>query len=271
MNFLSRFSVHRRKQFCVLLLGLSVFVFYLLFSLLISYVFSVIGFSVVLSSYLSDFLMILLFGYFYYRLAASFDHRVNFSRFSGYGWALLLFLFISFYVFSQSMGALVETWFPSSYMGVYQNMEGSDLILYLVLSITIAPLAEELLFRGFLYQMLREKFSIPVCLFISSSLFAFIHGTTGHIPVTVGLTLFLCLLLELTGKLRYAIGFHIFYNVLGLAYITRVSFTYLQIIVCYFCILFLLVFAYFHIDRLRHLFSVGGIPPIESYLDSKRK
>lgn len=262
-------SLHRTK-ICLMLLGLLVFAFYYFISLFLSYLVAALSLPYLLSSYFSDGLMIVLFGIPYYRLFVRPRKRMSY-RFSGYGWTVLIFLFISMYVFSQAMGTLVETWFPSQYMQVYQSMEGWNLVAYLILSITVAPIAEELIFRGFLYQSLRRVFSIPVCVIISSVLFAFVHGTTGHIPVTFALTLFLCLLLELTGQMRYVIGFHMFYNLLGIAYITRVSFTVWQVVLCYFGILAVLMLGLAYRKKVRKIFAVGGLSSVEAYLDAKRK
>ena len=45
-----------------------------------------------------------------------------------------------------------------------------------LLSITLAPLMEELFFRGFLYPVLARKIGVPIAIFLTASSFALLHG-----------------------------------------------------------------------------------------------
>jgi membrane protease YdiL (CAAX protease family) len=45
-----------------------------------------------------------------------------------------------------------------------------------LLSITLAPLMEELFFRGFLYPVLERKIGVPIAIFLTAFSFALLHG-----------------------------------------------------------------------------------------------
>jgi membrane protease YdiL (CAAX protease family) len=45
-----------------------------------------------------------------------------------------------------------------------------------LLSITLAPLMEELFFRGFLYPVLARKIGVPIAIILTASSFALLHG-----------------------------------------------------------------------------------------------
>lgn len=209
----------------------------------------------VLAGYAGDLTFLLFGGILYFFVYQRKQEPSVFPGFSGAGWACLIGLFCLLYVFSQACGSALESVFPSSYMTVYTSLSGTELSLYLLLSVTVAPVCEELLFRGFLYRYLRQQFSLPVCLCLSAGLFALAHGTLGHVPVTVGLTLFVCLMIEWTGRLRYAIGFHMLYNLIGICYIFSMPLTFFWSVFS-FCLvaavlLFALAFRRFLLPRLQ--------------------
>jgi hypothetical protein len=45
-----------------------------------------------------------------------------------------------------------------------------------ILSVTLAPLMEELFFRGFLYPVLARRFGLPIAVFLTALAFALLHG-----------------------------------------------------------------------------------------------
>jgi membrane protease YdiL (CAAX protease family) len=66
----------------------------------------------------------------------------------------------------------------------------SDIVALLVLSIVIAPLAEELFFRGFLYNCLRRNLGTWMALLAQAGLFAIMHSySTSRTLVVFGLGL----------------------------------------------------------------------------------
>ena len=110
---------------------------------------------------------------------------------------------------------------------------------------------EEFLFRGFFYKYLRKQYSVFVCAIVSSVVFGLSHGTTEHMPMTCAFGLFLCFIFELTGKIRYCIGFHILANLLGMVYIVSIPISYVFCIVVYFIYIAVMLVMLAGVDVLR--------------------
>jgi len=58
----------------------------------------------------------------------------------------------------------------------YLNLSGFHFVWMLILSIIVVPLAEEVVFRGFVYRLIQQKTSIISAAAISSLIFATLHG-----------------------------------------------------------------------------------------------
>lgn len=82
----------------------------------------------------------------------------------------------------------------------------------LLLAIVVAPVVEEIVFRGGIFRFFKGKTSLAVALFISGIVFGLIHGNLHSLPglVTVGICLGLSY--ELSGNIRVPIFFHAFFN-----------------------------------------------------------
>lgn len=97
-----------------------------------------------------------------------------------------------------------------------------ELLLAFATLVIAAPVAEEILFRGYLYGKLRRSTSIWLTMLVTSLLFAALHlpGTEGlqwNVAVDVFvLSLFLCGLREITGSIWAGILLHSIKN--GIAY-----------------------------------------------------
>jgi membrane protease YdiL (CAAX protease family) len=82
----------------------------------------------------------------------------------------------------------------------------------ILMAVVVAPVAEEVLFRGYLYGVIRRYCGRIAAIAVSSLLFAAIHV---HLPSAPGLLLLavtLCLLLERTGSLWATITMHSLFN-----------------------------------------------------------
>ena len=94
---------------------------------------------------------------------------------------------------------------------------GIDRFLAFISLVVIAPIAEEILFRGWLYKKLRSaishrKLSIFVATLVTSIIFGFLHG-----QLNVGINVFvmsiiMCLMRELTGTIYGSIIMHMIKN-----------------------------------------------------------
>ena len=89
----------------------------------------------------------------------------------------------------------------------------------LFLVVVLAPLAEELLFRGWIYTALRWRFGFSAALWGGAVLFALAHWESTHLYALVILPIGLVLgyLRERTGSTRATTLFHMIYNFSALA------------------------------------------------------
>lgn len=97
----------------------------------------------------------------------------------------------------------------------FLNSGFDRVVAYFALCI-LAPIAEELIFRGFLYGKLRKKipgkFSLFLSIFLVSLLFGILHGQW-NVGITVFcMSLVLCGLREITGTIYSGIVLHILKN-----------------------------------------------------------
>ena len=101
----------------------------------------------------------------------------------------------------------------------YQNPTGFDLVVVFLALVCLAPLVEELLFRGFLFNAFVRTFGFWVGAAAVSLLFAVAHGQLNvGIDVFV-LSMFLCYLRQRTGSLWPSIGLHALKNLVAFAYL----------------------------------------------------
>jgi len=97
---------------------------------------------------------------------------------------------------------------------------GPGLVLLMLGVVVVAPVVEELLFRGALLRALQRRFTVPVAVFVSAAVFAGVHvvGDPGSYYVVPGL-----LLLGLvsgyqavkTGDLSRSVMLHLGFNLLS--------------------------------------------------------
>jgi hypothetical protein len=78
--------------------------------------------------------------------------------------------------------------------------------------IIVAPVAEEILFRGFLYGKLRRRMPVWVAILITSALFGLIHGQWNVGLDVFALSIVLCSLREITGSIWSGILLHMLKN-----------------------------------------------------------
>lgn len=89
-----------------------------------------------------------------------------------------------------------------------------------MLSAFINVIMQELLVRGYIYQLLKTKYDLPVAIIVSTALFALMHGgafEAGLLPVVnvITMCLFTTALYEAEGTLLAPIMAHAVWNVVG--------------------------------------------------------
>ncbi|MEP6710575.1 MAG: type II CAAX endopeptidase family protein [Candidatus Saccharibacteria bacterium] len=95
----------------------------------------------------------------------------------------------------------------------FQNL--SDYYQYVLAFLTlvvIAPLAEEILFRGYLYGKLKKHIPFWVAMIVTSLLFGALHGQWNVAIDTFALSIVMCSLREVTGSIWAGILLHMIKN-----------------------------------------------------------
>ncbi len=102
---------------------------------------------------------------------------------------------------------------------IVEHMTGRLTLLdkfYIATAVTVAPLYEEVLFRGILFPKLVEKLGLGKGIAACSIIFALLHN---HLPSLVPLAVLaavLCLLYWRTGSLWSCIGLHMLFNAVSI-------------------------------------------------------
>lgn len=109
--------------------------------------------------------------------------------------------------------------FPEAWMQSYTErvdivQQAPAWVMYLS-TLVVAPLAEELVFRGMIYHSLKQGMPRAVAALIVSAVFAALHGTAMWACYTFLLSLLLIWLLERTGSLWACIACHAAFNFVG--------------------------------------------------------
>lgn len=94
----------------------------------------------------------------------------------------------------------------------------TSLFLFISQAIVVAPFAEELIFRGVFYKLIRKKYSFLISACGLSLFFALLHRSpTGVIGLFI-ISFSLCYIYEKTQKISTAFAFHAFHNTITLLF-----------------------------------------------------
>ncbi len=125
------------------------------------------------------------------------------------------FMFFLAAVFLSCLAGMIVKLFPSA-ESTSALPEGSALILYTAYTVILAPVAEELAFRGAALTALSQRGRFVSAL-ISAAVFAAYHINLAQFPYTFVLGFFLALLAQRSGRLLPCITLHAANNALTLA------------------------------------------------------
>ena len=130
--------------------------------------------------------------------------------------------FIVFMIVAVILVAILQAIFPgvnwneSQDVGFSNLISSSDFVLAFISLVVVAPVAEELIFRGWLYGKLRAKIPAIPAMLVVSVLFGIVHGQW-NVGVTVFvMSIAMCTLREITGTIWGGILIHILKN--GIAF-----------------------------------------------------
>ena len=100
--------------------------------------------------------------------------------------------------------------------GFFQTSYGYEVILAFVTLVIIAPIAEEIIFRGYLFGRLKKYVPVWVAIVVTSIVFGALHGAWNLAVDTFALSVVMCLLRQNTGSIWASILLHMSKN--GLAF-----------------------------------------------------
>lgn len=136
----------------------------------------------------------------------------------------ILLSLLSFFLYIIVSGLILDLfknlpWFQANQVqdvGFSRYLVGFDRIFAFISLVILAPIFEELIFRGWLYGKIRKKVSLVPAILIVSILFGVMHGQWNVGVNVFALSLFLCGLREFTGTIYASILLHMIKN--GLAF-----------------------------------------------------
>jgi len=117
----------------------------------------------------------------------------------------------------QITASAYYTYYGDASFDAYAKAVQSEIIVRIILALVVAPLMEEVLFRGVLFNAMK-RYSLPLAYVGSSLVFALLHGTVLHLYVAFVMGLAFALIYQYTGKLRYSVLAHVFANLLTLVF-----------------------------------------------------
>lgn len=129
--------------------------------------------------------------------------------------------FIVYFVLAALISALftIFPWFnldEAQDVGFNNLFSTSDRLIAFFALVVVAPIAEEIIFRGFLYGKLRNRLNPLPAILIVSAAFGAMHGQWNVGVNVFALSLVLCTLREITGTTYSGIILHMLKN--GLAF-----------------------------------------------------
>ncbi|MEZ5386941.1 MAG: CPBP family intramembrane glutamic endopeptidase [Prosthecobacter sp.] len=102
---------------------------------------------------------------------------------------------------------------PQDTVKAFQESDGVVFrFLVILAAVVVAPLAEEVMFRGFVYGVLKRYTDAPFAAMTSSLMFAIIHLHVGSLVPLWALALLFCLAYEVTGCLLAPMLLHVIFN-----------------------------------------------------------
>lgn len=115
------------------------------------------------------------------------------------------------------------TWFDAGQaqeIGFNLYLSGTDRMLAFVILVVVAPVVEEIIFRGWLYGKMRstllaklsDRWSMAISILLVSILFGIVHGQWNVGVNVFALSVVLCALREVTGTIYSGIILHVIKN-----------------------------------------------------------
>lgn len=103
----------------------------------------------------------------------------------------------------------------SSYEQSTYSLTVGNVAVQLIAIVIVAPVVEEVIFRGLILSRLKKAMSVPVAILLNSLVFGLVHGQLLWIAYAFCLGVVLCVVVEKTGSLATSILLHMAFNFAG--------------------------------------------------------
>lgn len=124
-------------------------------------------------------------------------------------------------MFVSILQIFMPKFMTDSYRGTETAIYGSSVLLQLVVAGIVAPIVEEMIFRGLIYKRLREFANIKIAAIISAVLFGVFHGNWVQAPYAIIIGLVAVFVYEKYKSIIAPILLHMSANIasVGLVYV----------------------------------------------------
>jgi membrane protease YdiL (CAAX protease family) len=131
-------------------------------------------------------------------------------------WRIYL-LAVAALVYGFLADSILHYFFPQSGAWVRMPDDAAAALVLTFVAVIAAPIAEELLFRGWIYTDLRRHFGFATTLVLTSAVFAWLHYESTHLYALAVFPIGLALgtMREITSSVKPPIAFHAFNNFLA--------------------------------------------------------
>lgn len=159
---------------------------------------------------MGDVILLVTGGFWYYYMRIPFRAVHDIGRKQ----TLLFTLLLLFTWYSSQMGAMfIGAIFPNTLDEFHEGIQ-VNLTAYMILTVLVAPAAEELMFRGVFYTQMRKLFGPAAACFVSTLIFALMHSTPSQLYLAFICGILFCTIYELTSSMIYSVILHTVYNLL---------------------------------------------------------
>lgn len=157
---------------------------------------------------IADIATILLGGVYMSTVLKRFELQVDINR----RFLITALITVLVYCFTSlfTSNLILRTIYDDSFMNGLET-DANALLYSTLISIFLAPVVEEIVFRGFMYRFL-SSFNRTAAMIITSAIFALYHGTIVHLYAAFFGGLIFCCIYDRTHKLRYPVAAHMIFN-----------------------------------------------------------
>lgn len=184
---------------------------FILFYYVVSVVLYIFIGNSVWSTVFSD-VIVALFAFLYYKNHHKRNTDVIYSK--GIVFGFLIFM-VCLWFFTQITTVFINSLVDDTYYESYKELSSSDSWAYVLLTFFVAPIVEELLLRGIVYDTLKRVVPIGFAYVVSSVVFALMHGTIIHLFLAFCAGFLFAVVYEYTGRLYYSMIFHSIFNMMS--------------------------------------------------------